>query len=174
MGTAIYFIISSALFLFFVIPLNAKTFGIRDQGKFRCLAPGIKKELGPGSQVWIRNTGSSPSPFSKQVHIICHKNQLFEVVRGKGCPLWPQVVRPAKMNRGERCVVLAEDGEPITTSPKERELVLGNADLNVSWDPSPAGNYSIIHCKKSWRSSSTPASGDAGPNDTGVEQILRW
>jgi len=34
-----------------------------------------------------------------------------------------------------------------------------------------AGNYSI-HCKKSWRSSSTPASGDAGPNDTGVEQIF--
>ena len=31
----------------------------------------------------------------------------------------------------------------------------------------------ILHCKKSWRSSSTPASGDAGPNDTGVEQIFR-
>ncbi len=29
------------------------------------------------------------------------------------------------------------------------------------------------HCKKSWRSSSTPASGDAGPKHTGIEQIFR-
>ncbi len=29
--------------------------------------------------------------------------------------------------------------------------------------------FGSAHCKKSWRSSSTPASGDAGPNDTGVE-----
>ena len=29
------------------------------------------------------------------------------------------------------------------------------------------------HCKKSWRSSSTPASGDAGPKHTGVEQSFR-
>ena len=30
-----------------------------------------------------------------------------------------------------------------------------------------------LHCKKSWRSSSTPASGDAGPIHTGIEQIFR-
>ncbi len=30
-----------------------------------------------------------------------------------------------------------------------------------------------MHCKKSWRSSSTPASSDAGPIHTGVEQIFR-
>ncbi len=30
-----------------------------------------------------------------------------------------------------------------------------------------------VHCKKSWRSSSTPASGDAGPKHTGVEQSFR-
>ena len=30
-----------------------------------------------------------------------------------------------------------------------------------------------LHCKKSWRSSSTPASGDAGPKHTGVEQSFR-
>ncbi len=30
-----------------------------------------------------------------------------------------------------------------------------------------------VHCKKSWRSSSTPASGDAGPIHTGIEQIFR-
>jgi hypothetical protein len=27
-----------------------------------------------------------------------------------------------------------------------------------------------VHCKKSWRSSSTPASGDAGPKHTGIEK----
>ncbi len=31
----------------------------------------------------------------------------------------------------------------------------------------------ILHCKKSWRSSSTPASGDAGPIHTGVEKSFR-
>ena len=30
-----------------------------------------------------------------------------------------------------------------------------------------------IHCKKSWRSSSTPASGDAGPIHTGVEKSFQ-
>jgi hypothetical protein len=30
-----------------------------------------------------------------------------------------------------------------------------------------------VHCKKSWRSSSTPASGDAGPIHTGVEKSFR-
>ncbi len=30
-----------------------------------------------------------------------------------------------------------------------------------------------IHCKKSWRSSSTPASGDAGPKHTGIEKSFR-
>ncbi len=29
------------------------------------------------------------------------------------------------------------------------------------------------HCKKSWRSSSTPASGDAGPIHTGIEKSFR-
>ncbi len=29
-----------------------------------------------------------------------------------------------------------------------------------------------LHCKKSWRSSSTPTSGDAGPKHTGNEQIF--
>ncbi len=33
--------------------------------------------------------------------------------------------------------------------------------------------YVSIHCKKSWRSSSTPASGDAGPIHTGVEKSFR-
>ena len=32
---------------------------------------------------------------------------------------------------------------------------------------------SFSHCKKSWRSSSTPASGDAGPIHTGVEKSFR-
>ncbi len=30
-----------------------------------------------------------------------------------------------------------------------------------------------VHCKKSWRSSLTPASGDAGPIHTGVEKSFR-
>ncbi len=30
-----------------------------------------------------------------------------------------------------------------------------------------------IHCKKSWRSSSTPTSGDAGPTHTGVKKSFR-
>ncbi len=30
-----------------------------------------------------------------------------------------------------------------------------------------------VHCKKSWRSNLTPASGDAGPKHTGVEQSFR-
>ncbi len=34
-------------------------------------------------------------------------------------------------------------------------------------------NIWIVHCKKSWRSSSTPASGDAGPIHTGVEKSFR-
>ncbi len=34
-------------------------------------------------------------------------------------------------------------------------------------------NLVILHCKKSWRSSATPASGDAGPIHTGIEQIFR-
>jgi hypothetical protein len=33
--------------------------------------------------------------------------------------------------------------------------------------------FQRIHCKKSWRSNSTPASGDAGPKHTGVEQSFR-
>ncbi len=33
--------------------------------------------------------------------------------------------------------------------------------------------FVILHCKKSWRSSSIPASGDAGPIHTGVEQSFR-
>ncbi len=37
------------------------------------------------------------------------------------------------------------------------------------WPPPPLHP----HCKKSWRSSSTPASGDAGPIHTGVEQSFR-
>jgi hypothetical protein len=31
----------------------------------------------------------------------------------------------------------------------------------------------ILHCKKSWRSSSIPASGDAGPIQPGVEKSFR-
>jgi hypothetical protein len=34
-------------------------------------------------------------------------------------------------------------------------------------------SFSSLHCKKSWRSSSTPASGDAGPKHTGVKQSFR-
>ncbi len=34
----------------------------------------------------------------------------------------------------------------------------------------PRYDQLIMHCKKSWRSSSTPGSGDAGPKHTGVEQ----
>ena len=42
----------------------------------------------------------------------------------------------------------------------------------ASWKES--GNYlNYLHCKKSWRSSSTPASGDAGPIHTGVEKSFR-
>ncbi len=35
------------------------------------------------------------------------------------------------------------------------------------------GRRSRTHCKKSWRSSSTPASGDAGPKHTGIEKSFR-
>ncbi len=35
------------------------------------------------------------------------------------------------------------------------------------------GFLAVEHCKKSWRSSSTPASGDAGPKHTGVEQSFQ-
>ncbi len=39
--------------------------------------------------------------------------------------------------------------------------------------PSSQTKWTVMHCKKSWRSSSTPASGDAGPKHTGVEQSFR-
>ncbi len=54
------------------------------------------------------------------------------------------------------------NGDAKSTNERGPFLV---GSLGLSW------RYKI-HCKKSWRSSSTPASGDAGPNDTGVEQIF--
>ncbi len=61
-------------------------------------------------------------------------------------------------------------------------------DINLIWfdwlyrSPIPMGRRGdvllvqmifYLHCKKSWRSSSTPAYGDAGPKHTGVEQSFR-
>jgi hypothetical protein len=61
-----------------------------------------------------------------------------------GCPTRKAEQPLHSCRRGEWRVVLAEDGEPITTSSKERELVLGNADLTVFPETLPAGNNSRI------------------------------
>ncbi len=59
-------------------------------------------------------------------------------------------------------------------SNNELQLVLNQA-LKVfrkKW-LNKSHSYRFLHCKKSWRSSSTPASGDAGPIHTGAEKSFR-
>ncbi len=116
--------------LFFCIPLNAKTFGIRDQGKpySGSWLQGSKRHWIPDPRVRIRNTGeinlvagSSPSPFTIQVHVPFHKNQLFEIVRGMGWPLCPHDVRPAKLSS---LSTAAEEGRGVLYLLKMESLSL--------------------------------------------------
>ncbi len=60
---------------------------------------------------------------------------------------------------------------PSSSSYKHQTPFLNNVQLPLDRDN--IWIKAILHCKKSWRSSSTPASGDAGPIHTGVEKSFR-
>ncbi len=75
------------------------------------------------------------------------------------CTLWSYPVSPLELKK------------PITTMVKKLDCLV-KSSLGCSWTCLNQTGFWTAHCKKSWRSSSTPASGDAGPIHTGVEKSL--
>jgi hypothetical protein len=70
-------------------------------------------------------------------------------------------------------VSLNTDNEMRTTNTEWIIHLHTTILCNYSTPHPPASIHVYLHCKKSWRSSSTPASGDAGPIHTGVEKSFR-